>query len=69
MTPKSSKLVSRLFELAQTGDGEPFVDVITLCRLLFRYSGSSQVRAAARALGDALFAPTSVPQAGEERKG
>ena len=63
------QVVSRLFELAQTGDGEPFVDVITLCRLLFRYSGSSQVRAAARALGDALFAPTSVPQAGKSEQG
>jgi hypothetical protein len=50
----------RLFELAQTGDGEPFVDVIALCRLLIGYSGSPEVRQAARALGDALASPMSV---------
>ena len=67
--PDEQQLVTRLFELSQTGDGEPFVDVITLCQLLFRYSGSSDVRVAARALGDALFAPTSVPQPGKSEKG
>ena len=31
---EEQQLVSRLFELAQTDGGEPFVDVITLCRLV-----------------------------------
>jgi hypothetical protein len=52
--------VSKLFELAQTAEGEPFADVVSLCRLLMMYSSSPQVRSTARALGDAIFSPTSV---------
>jgi Clostripain family len=55
------EVVSRLFELAQTAAGAPFVDVVSLCRHLMRYSGSAQVRTAAKALGDALFGPRSTP--------
>ncbi len=62
------KLVSRLFELAQTGEGEPFVDVITLCHLLVRFSGNDEVRMAAMALGDELFGPIAV-QSGQSLSG
>jgi hypothetical protein len=57
---QEQQLVARLFEFAQTAENEPFVDVIALCRFLARYSGSRDVRAAARALGDALLSPKSV---------
>jgi len=59
--PDELALVSRVFESSQTAEGAPFVDVVTLCRLLMRFSGSDPVRAAAKALGDALFGPRSVP--------
>ena len=60
------ELVSRLFEFSQTAEDAPFVDVVTLCRQLMRYSGSSAVRAAAKALGDALFGPTGTPGGTDE---
>jgi hypothetical protein len=53
-------LVARLFDLSQTMEGEPFVDVASLCRHLVRYSGDAAVRRAARALGDALASPRGV---------
>lgn len=53
------ELVSQLFMLAQTGDGQPFVDVASLCRLLARDSSDADVRAAAKALGDAVLAPVA----------
>jgi hypothetical protein len=52
-------LVSEVFRLAQTLDEQPFVDVASLSRLLFRFSGDDEVRAAAKALGDAVLAPVA----------
>lgn len=59
--PDELELASRLFELSQTAEGAPFVDVVMLCRALARFSGSGAVRAAAKALGDALFGPRATP--------
>ena len=56
---KEQELVSQLFMLAQTADGQPFVDVAALCRLLVRDSGDADVQAAAKALGDAVLAPVA----------
>jgi hypothetical protein len=56
-------VVSRLFELAQTEDGDPFVDVVMLCRFLMNYSNDAAVRLAARELADALL---SLPMVGTE---
>ena len=52
-------IVSEVFKLAQTVDEQPFVDVASLSRLLVRFSGDDQVRAAAKALGDAVLAPAA----------
>ena len=53
-------LTSSLFRRSQTVEDKPFVDIVTLCANLFRYSGSEGVRSAAQALGNLVVSPGPV---------
>jgi hypothetical protein len=50
--------VMDMFQRSQVPNEQPSVDLVTLCWNLLNYSGNSQLRQAASALGDLLLQPT-----------